>query len=68
MFFILKVNLEGLDFYFKYIFLIDIVFVDDCCYKYYNLEWVVIGKVELYMFGCFYIYFDFLVFGFYWMK
>lgn len=47
----------------KYILLMDIVFVDDCRYKFYNGCWVVVGKVDLEMFKRMYIYFDFLSMG-----
>lgn len=63
MFFLFKVRCFGLDKKVKYILLMDIIVVDDCCYKFYNFWWMVVGKVDFEMLKRMYIYLDSFVIG-----
>lgn len=58
MFFVIWVNISGLNFKEEYVLVLDIILVDDNRYKFYNLEWFVIGKVELLMFIRIFVYLD----------
>lgn len=65
-----QVCLYGLDYMVDYMVMMDFVLCDDKCYRYffYSFSWVVVGKVDLYMFGRIYVYLDLFVKGLQWMK
>lgn len=65
MFFILRIFVNGVNFKVNYMVLMDIVFVDDKCYRYvyYCLIWFVVGKVDLLVFVRFYMYLDLFFIG-----
>ena len=63
-----KINVTGLEPQSKYIFLMDVVPVDDNRYKYNNSEWNITGKAEPHTFNRFYIHQDSPATGVQWMK
>lgn len=67
MFFYCRYWIIGLDLNLKYIFVMDIFFVDSYRYKWNGRWWEFSGKVEFYILGRVFIYLEFFFIGYYWM-
>lgn len=63
MFFVIRVNISGLNLKEEYVLVLDSILVDDNRYKFYNFEWLVIGKVEFFILIRIFVYFDLLGIG-----